>query len=78
MAGKAAKFTPFPEPKLPDDKPLVQHAGVDYRCSGCGGSVADGVWILPNVRNGMVVGVRVQRGADGPVEHECGEPPDVG
>lgn len=71
-------FTPFPEPKMRGDVPLVTHNGPDYRCTGCGGSVPDGVWIHEHVRDGMVVGLLVRCGPDGPTVHECGEPPDLG
>jgi hypothetical protein len=72
------KFTPFPVPMKADDVPLVRPNGADYECSGCGGSVPDGVWLHETVRDGKVVGLLARRGSDGPVVHQCGEPPDVG
>jgi hypothetical protein len=68
-----AEFTSFPEPKSATDKPLVQHAGIDYRCSGCGEAVPDGVRIYETVREGMVVGMRMEGGPDGQFRHSCGE-----
>lgn len=68
-----AKFTPFPEPKKPTDTPLVQHAGVDYRCTGCGGRVPDGVRIYETVKDGTVVGMRMEGGSSGQFTHQCGE-----
>jgi len=50
-------FTPFPVPRRPEDTPLVVHAGADYRCSGCGGTVPAGAWLFETVRDGMVVGL---------------------
>jgi hypothetical protein len=68
-----ADFTPFPVPIHPEDTPLVQHAGPHYRCSGCGYEpVPDGVHIYETIEDGMVIGLRVQRGTDGPVVHKCG------
>lgn len=69
---KVAKFVPFPEPKIPEDAPLVVHAGVQYRCSGCGGPVPDGAWLYEVVEDGMVTGLKVTHGQDGPVVHACG------
>jgi hypothetical protein len=75
------KFTPFPEPKNePDadgqggDLPLVTPAGVDYRCSGCGTIISSraGFWITENIEDGMVTGMSMRIGADGPVLHACG------
>jgi hypothetical protein len=69
------KFTPFPVPIKPTDTPLVQHAGAHYRCSGCEFEpVPDGVHIHETVKDGMVIGLRIQRGHDGPVIHACGVP----
>lgn len=68
-----AKFAPFPEPRKPTDIPLVQHAGVDYRCTGCGERVPDGVRIYETVKDGMVVGLRMEGGPDGQFRHECGK-----
>lgn len=66
-------FTPFPVPIHPEDTPLVQPDGDRYRCSGCGGPVPDGVHIHESVSGGMVVGLRVQVGTDGPIVHDCGD-----
>jgi hypothetical protein len=67
------KFTPFPIPIKTTDLPLVIHAGPHYRCSGCGYEpVPDGAHIHETVADGMVIGLRVQRGFDGPVIHTCG------
>jgi hypothetical protein len=73
----AREFQPFPDPDAGGDTPLVQSAGFAYRCSGCGGEVGDGMHLHTRVRDGMVVGVAARRGTDGPVEHECGEPPTL-
>jgi hypothetical protein len=67
------KFTPFPAPVHPNDTPLVQHAGIDYRCTGCGAVVPDGVWIYETVKDGMVVGLRMEGGSSGQFTHRCGE-----
>lgn len=50
----------------------MQHAGIDYICTGCGAHIPDGVHIYETVKDGMIIGLRVQRGHDGPVIHECG------
>lgn len=68
-----SRFTPFKNPTEPGDRPLVTHAGSYYVCSGCGGAVADGLWIHENVRDGMVVGLWMQAGPDAPPVHQCGE-----
>ncbi len=73
----AGEFKPFPVPTLPTDLPLVTHAGEAYRCSGCGDRVPDGAWITEEVRDGMVVGILVRRGKDGPVDHGCGTKAEV-
>jgi hypothetical protein len=67
------RFTPFPVPRRPDDRPLVTHAGFDYRCTGCGGPVPDGVWIHEAVEDGMIVGMVMRDGPDGAVIHQCGQ-----
>lgn len=69
---KAAKFTPFPEPKTPEDTPLVVHAGTAYKCSGCGGPVPDGARLDEDIKDGQVVGLSVTQGIGGPVVHACG------
>jgi hypothetical protein len=65
-------FTPFKNPVHPDDTPLVQHAGFEYKCTGCGAPVPDGVHIYETVEDGMVIGLKVRRGLEGPVLHACG------
>jgi hypothetical protein len=63
-------FKPFPE-----EEPLVDPAGTMYRCRGCGGNIADGMLIFPNIKGGKVMGIRTQPGWPGPdvpVTHECG------
>jgi hypothetical protein len=72
------EFVPFPEPKHHDDTPLVTWNGFDYKCSGCGGPVPDGVWFTETVEDGMVVGIVARRGADGPRVHACGKGADHG
>lgn len=67
------KFTSFPVPISSDDIPLVQHAGFDYRCTGCGASVPDGVRIYETIKDGMVVGLRMEGGPDGRFAHQCGQ-----
>lgn len=66
------EFTPFPEPRSPEDIPLVQHAGFDYICTGCGEHIPDGTWIYETVEDGMVIGLRMQNGPDGDTVHSCG------
>lgn len=66
------RFKPFPEPKAPDDLPLVQHAGFAYRCTGCGGEVPDGAWLDEDVVDGTVKGLRATAGPGGPEVHACG------
>lgn len=68
----AADFTPFPVPRTAEDKPLFTHNGFDYKCTGCGGPIPDGAWITEDVEGGMVVGLLVRKGQDGPVVHACG------
>jgi hypothetical protein len=34
------------------------------------------VLVHENIKNGFVVGIRVRRGQGGPIEHECGVPPE--
>ena len=68
-----ADFTPFKLPTEPDDAPLVQWNGNDYKCTGCGGSVPHGVWLHESVKDGMVVGLLARVGADGDVVHRCGK-----
>lgn len=72
MAAAKTSFTPFPEPKTGEDVQLVVHAGFQYKCSGCGGPVPDGAWIYEDIRDGMVVGLKVTSGLGGPVVHACG------
>lgn len=67
-----AEFTPFPVPIHPDDIPLVQWNRENYKCTGCGGPVPDGVWLHETVQDGMVVGLLARVGADGAVVHQCG------
>jgi hypothetical protein len=67
-----ATFTAFPEPKQSTDVPLVQHAGAHYTCTGCGAWVPDGVRIYETVKDGMVVGMRMEGGPDGQFQHQCG------
>jgi hypothetical protein len=67
------KFKPFPVPIKTTDTPLVQHAGVDYTCTGCGEHVPAGLHIHETINDGMVIGLRMIAGADGPVVHQCGE-----
>jgi hypothetical protein len=67
------KFTPFPVPIKSTDMPLVQHAGADYICTGCSEHIPSGVHIHEIIDNGMVIGLRMIAGADGPVVHACGE-----
>jgi hypothetical protein len=69
----AREFESFPVPIHREDTPLVQHAGYDYICTGCGGRVPDGVRIYENVKNGMVIGMRMEGGPDGRFRHQCGE-----
>lgn len=69
----ANKFKAFKAPVLPKDVPLVQNDGLIYKCSGCGGPVPDGVWIFEKIEDGMVVGMTMKRGDDGPIVHQCGE-----
>jgi hypothetical protein len=67
-----ADFTPFPVPVKPSGKPLVQHAGFDYLCTGCGEHVPDGLCIYEEVEDGMVVGLRMTGGQGGSAVHQCG------
>jgi hypothetical protein len=66
-------FVPFKVPTGPDDTPLVQWDRDNYKCTGCGGPVPDGVWLHETVEDGMVVGLLARVGADGPVVHQCGK-----
>jgi hypothetical protein len=68
-----SKFKPFPVPVQTTDTPLVQHAGFDYICTGCGEHIPDGVHVYEMIKDGMVIGLRMAVGADGPVVHQCGE-----
>lgn len=65
---------PFPVPTEANHIPLVQHAGTDYVCTGCGERVPDGLRIFETVEDGMVIGLRMTAGADndGPLIHTCG------
>jgi hypothetical protein len=65
---------PFPVPAEANHIPLVQHAGPDYVCTGCGEHVPDGLRIYEKVIDGMVVGLRMTAGASdaGPLVHRCG------
>jgi hypothetical protein len=69
-----AKFKAFPVPINPTDTPLVQHAGFDYVCTGCGEHVPDNVRIYETIEDDMVIGLRMIAGAsdDGPLVHQCG------
>lgn len=67
------EFVPFPVPIHPNDTPLVQHAGEDYRCTGCGAAVPDGVRIHETVKDGVVQGMRMEGGPDGQFRHQCGQ-----
>ena len=75
MTARKAKdpFTPFPVPVHHDDLPLVTAAGTEYRCSGCGTLVPAGVWMTETVEDGMVVGLSMRMGTDGPTVHACGK-----
>jgi hypothetical protein len=53
----AEDFTPFPVPVHAGDTPLVTPDKGDYRCSGCGGKVPDGVRLYETIEDGMVVGL---------------------
>jgi hypothetical protein len=66
---------PFPVPTEAHHTPLVQHAGFDYVCTGCGARIPDNVRIHEVIRDDMVVGLRMTAGAsdDGPLVHSCGE-----
>jgi hypothetical protein len=69
-----AEFAPFKNPVHPiDDTPLLQHAGANYKCSGCG-EVGDwsGMQIYETVEEGMVIGLRVQGGPGATPVHACG------
>jgi hypothetical protein len=68
-----AEFTPFPEPKQATDLPLVQWNQDRYKCTGCGGSVPDGVWLHEIIEEGMIVGLLARVGPDGPIVHQCGK-----
>lgn len=68
-----AEFTPFPVPIDRGDTPLVQHAGIDYICTGCGAHIPDGVWIFEKVVDGMIVGMKMTSGPDTEVFHRCGD-----
>ncbi len=72
-----AEFVPFPAPRTADDKPLVTHAGYQYRCTGCGGDIPDGAWLDEDIRDGMVVGLVARKGQGGPVAHACGSRAEV-
>ena len=66
---------PFPVPTEANHIPLVQHAGADYVCTGCGEHVPDNLRIYETIEDGMVVGLRMTAGAsdDGPLVHQCGQ-----
>lgn len=70
------EFTPFPVPVNSGDIPLVTHVGFDYKCTGCGGPVPDGMWLHETIVDGMVVGLVARSGPDGPVTHKCGQVSD--
>jgi len=69
------EFTPFKNPAHPiDDLPLLQHAGANYKCTGCG-AVGDwhGMQLYPTVdENGMVIGLCVRASPEAPPVHVCG------
>jgi hypothetical protein len=83
-----AEFTPFPVPKSSGDVPLVTPGSVlvlgarvgCYFCSGCGGSLPQGVWLHETVEEiagvAMVTGLDAYAGPDGELVHRCGA--DVG
>lgn len=66
---------PFPVPTEDNHIPLVQHAGPDYVCTGCGGRVPDGLRIYETVADDEVIGLTMRAGIadDGPIVHECGQ-----
>jgi hypothetical protein len=68
-----AEFTPFPVPIKSTDVPLVKHAGFDYVCSGCDVHVPDGLRIAETIKDGMVIGLRMTSGIEGPIIHQCGQ-----
>lgn len=63
--------TPFPVPVQEGDRPLAIADAADYLCGGCGTPVPSGAWLLEEIEDGMVIGLRVQLGSDGAVVHEC-------
>jgi len=70
-------FKSFRDPDAGGKVPLFTHAGPVYRCTGCGGEIKDGMYVFARVRDGKVMGIAARRGPDGPVEHECGNPPTL-
>lgn len=66
------EFVPFSVPVHPDDQSLVRWDRDAYACTGCGGRVPDGAFLFEFIENGMITGLRVRQGFDGPVVHECG------
>lgn len=72
------EFIPFPEPRNPQtDKALVEPAGANYKCNGCG-EIGDwhGMQIHSDVDDkGMVTGIYVTldiSAKDVPPVHACG------
>ena len=80
------KFTPFKVPVIADsidengreikgDTPLVVPAGTKgYLCSGCQTLIpTSGFWVTETVEDGLIVGLSMRVGSDGPVVHACGK-----
>jgi hypothetical protein len=67
------KFTPFPVPVDPGDTPLVVADGFKFRCSGCQSELREGFWVTETIEDGMIVGLSMAIGSDGPVIHACGK-----
>jgi hypothetical protein len=68
------EFTPFIEPSREGGQALFHTVGLDYICTGCGGTIPGGAWFFENIEDGMVVGIIARAGgADAPIVHQCGE-----